>query len=93
MGKRGPKPQGGSWKGRELLWAGRYPAVRWPGHSEARAGVAPIHRVIASERLGRPLHRGEVVKHRDGNYGNWNDSNLRIVKKGSWLKPAAKKRK
>ena len=36
------------------------------------------HRVVAEEILGRPLRKGEVVHHIDGNRRNNNPGNLRI---------------
>lgn len=38
------------------------------------------HRVVAEIMLGRPLMKGEVVHHKDGNKRNNNPSNLMIFK-------------
>lgn len=42
-----------------------------------------LHRIIAEEILGRPLEKGEVVHHIDGNKKNNNPSNLMIFKNQS----------
>lgn len=42
-----------------------------------------LHRIIAEEILGRPLKKGEVVHHIDGNKKNNNPSNLMIFKSQS----------
>ena len=37
-----------------------------------------LHRVVAEEMLGRPLLKGEVVHHKDGDKQNNNPSNLEV---------------
>ena len=37
-----------------------------------------VHRLVAAEMLGRPLRRGEVVHHIDGNKLNNEPGNLRV---------------
>lgn len=37
-----------------------------------------LHRVVAEEKLGRPLEPGEVVHHKDGNKRNNDPDNLEI---------------
>lgn len=37
------------------------------------------HRVVAEEVLGRPLQKGEIVHHRDGNKWNNSPSNLEVM--------------
>lgn len=37
-----------------------------------------IHRIVAEEKIGRPLKKGEVVHHIDGSRDNYNKSNLMI---------------
>lgn len=41
-------------------------------------GYAPVHRIVMHESLGRPLKKGEVVDHIDGNIQNNDPSNLRV---------------
>ena len=41
--------------------------------------VTRAHRVIAAERLGRPLLPGEIVHHRDGDSTNNHPSNLMVL--------------
>ncbi|MCH5165513.1 MAG: HNH endonuclease [Clostridiales bacterium] len=57
-----------------------YKQIYTPSSPEARAnGYAPEHRVVASEKLGRPLYDHEVVHHRDGNKRNNRPSNLQVM--------------
>lgn len=37
------------------------------------------HRVIAERKLGRPLKKGEIVHHIDGNYRNNDPDNLMVL--------------
>ena len=37
------------------------------------------HRLVAEEKLGRPLRKGEVVHHIDGDYKNNDPNNLMIL--------------
>jgi hypothetical protein len=37
------------------------------------------HRAVAEQMLGRPLRRGEVVHHRDGDKTNYDPSNLQVL--------------
>lgn len=37
------------------------------------------HRVVAEEMLGRPLRKGEIVHHKDGNKHNNDPSNLEVM--------------
>lgn len=61
----------------------RMPAVLAAPSARERAiadgrGYVSIHRLVASEALGRWVTRGEVVQVIDGNLWNWAPSNLRI---------------
>lgn len=59
-----------------------YKQVYKPDHPEAREnGYAPLHRVKASKKLGRPLCSDEVVHHIDGNKKNNIKSNLQVMSK------------
>ena len=44
---------------------------KWMGRHE--------HRVVAERMLGRPLRRGEIVHHRDGNKRNNAEENLQVM--------------
>lgn len=51
-----------------------------PTHVLADArGYVSIHRLIASETLGRWVTRGEAVRVIDGDPWNWAPGNLRVV--------------
>jgi hypothetical protein len=41
-------------------------------------GYAPVHRIVMHDMLGRPLAKGEVVDHIDGDIANNAPSNLRL---------------
>lgn len=49
-------------------------------------GYAPLHRVNASKKLGRPLRSDEVVHHIDGNKKNNRKSNLQVMSKSEHYK-------
>lgn len=44
------------------------------------------HRVIAEQMLGRPLKRGEIVHHIDGNKHNNDPSNLQVMTQAEHMK-------
>lgn len=44
------------------------------------------HRVVAEQMLGRPLQRGEIVHHIDGNKHNNDPSNLRVMSQADHLR-------
>ena len=70
-----------SWKGGRTVASNGYVLIRIPGHVHADVrGYVYEHRFIASEKLGRPLKKGEVVHHIDGNKTNNSPENLQIVK-------------
>ena len=41
-------------------------------------GYAPVHRIVAHQKIGRPLLPGEVVDHIDGDVTNNHPDNLRV---------------
>ena len=44
------------------------------------------HRVVAEQMLGRPLHRGEIVHHIDGNKHNNSPDNLQVMTQADHLR-------
>jgi hypothetical protein len=64
------------WRGRKITY-GIYPQVHWPQHPMSwKSGSIRIHRIIASESLGRVLTQNEHVHHDDQDRCNWDASNL-----------------
>jgi hypothetical protein len=49
-----------------------------------------VHREVASKMIGRPIRKGEVVHHKDGDKSNFRKSNLEVM---SWRKHSALHRK
>lgn len=108
MGRRGPLPSSGStFRGHDVVLRAHTPAfLAAPGaHERAIAdarGYVSIHRLIASETLGRWVTRAEVVRPIDGNLWNWDPANLRVRPLAASLprpkfsrsaKPGSKRRK
>jgi hypothetical protein len=52
-------------------------AARTTGY--LKKGYKSIHRIVAAEKLGRPLLPGEVVHHIDGNKKNNDPTNLMVL--------------
>lgn len=44
------------------------------------------HRVVAEHILGRPLRRGEIVHHKDGNKKNNSPENLEVMTQGQHMR-------
>lgn len=44
------------------------------------------HRVVAEQMLGRPLKKGEIVHHKDGNKHNNDPSNLEVMTQSDHIK-------
>lgn len=84
MGRRGPLPSSGvTFHNYEVVLRARTPAFL-AAHSARerviadRRGYVSIHRLIASEALGRWVTRTEVVRAIDGNLWNWDPRNLQV---------------
>jgi hypothetical protein len=44
------------------------------------------HRIVAEEKLGRPLRRGEVVHHIDHDFRNNDSANLAVMTQGEHMR-------
>jgi len=78
-----------NWKGGRFLYTESEKPHRqqWmifkPEHPNANnRGYLPEHRLVMSEKLGRPLEKDEVVHHLDGNSLNNNPDNLQLMTRG-----------
>lgn len=93
MGQRGPYPGSGvEFRGRPVVLQGQTPAILTRPYEASRVladrrGYVAIHRLIASETLGRWVTRHEAVRHRDGNCWNWHPSNLLVEPLAASLPP------
>jgi hypothetical protein len=53
-----------------------------PKSLDARSnGFSPVHRDVASQKIGRPIGEDEVVHHIDGNKQNNKPKNLKVMTK------------
>lgn len=58
-----------------------------PPHPKANSkGLYPLHRVVAENKIGRPLVRGEDVHHKDENKANDDADNLDVLTKSAHAK-------
>jgi hypothetical protein len=72
-------PESNAWKGGKFY--AHHDGVRILDHNNPMsnsAGYVLQHRLVASEALGRPLRRGEVVHHIDGDNTNNKNNNLLV---------------
>ena len=49
------------------------------GYPVNKATGRAVHREVAEKKIGRPLRKHEVVRHRDEDRRNFNRSNLRVM--------------
>lgn len=74
-GKRNP-----NWCGGRSIASTGYVLVRMPGHPLADVrGYVYEHRLVAMQMLGRPLRKGEVVHHKNGNKTDNRPENLEVM--------------
>jgi hypothetical protein len=72
------------YKGGVTIYPNGYRLIRIPEHPRAYSnGFVYEHILVAERALGRPLVRGEVVHHNDGDKLNNDPSNLTIFKNQS----------
>lgn len=75
LGKRGY-----NWKGGRAVHGSGYIFIYRPDHPNAGpGGYVAEHRLVMSEKLGRPLEKNEVVHHIDGDKANNAPSNLAVM--------------
>lgn len=74
-------PRNHNWKGGRVVASNGYVLVRvGKGHPLADVrGYAYEHRLVAEEKIGRPLRDGEQVHHVDGDKTNNDPRNLDVV--------------
>ena len=64
----------------------RQALIKHDGSSYPKSYGRHEHRVVAEEKLGRPLRRGEVVHHIDGDIRNNDPSNLQVMTQSEHIK-------
>ena len=79
-GTDGPRgPDANHWQGGRVRVKG-YVLVKRPDHPNAwQNGYIPEHRLIVSEQIGRPLRKGEVVHHKNGQKDDNRPENLELT--------------
>lgn len=83
MGENNP-----NWKGGRIAWSTGYIKIYKPQHPNACVdGYVLEHDLIAEKVLGRPLKRGEVVHHINGDNTDSRNCNLLICTQSyhAWL--------
>lgn len=66
MGKVGFGPKNPNWKGGKSIASNGYVLIKNPGHPLADVrGYVYEHRLVAQEKAGRPLVKGEIAHHRN----------------------------
>ena len=81
MGKPGYKERNPNWRGGRLVASNGYVLIRvGVNHPLADVrGYAYEHRIVAQEKLGRPLLKGEIIHHIDRNKQNNHPDNLLVL--------------
>lgn len=68
-----------TFRGRNIVMYGNYPAVFWPDHPCAhKNGLIRIHRAIAYEKYGNAI-LNLSIHHKDENVFNWAEDNIELV--------------
>lgn len=78
--KIGPRDEHWNWRGGRIVSSHGYikvlVGIGKPGTDSK--GYAYEHRVVAEEMIGRPLKKGEMVHHIDGDKANNTPSNIKV---------------
>ena len=79
---RGSREENPNWRGGRTITEHGYVLIRvgTKHHLADVRGYAYEHRIQAEHKLGRPLHPGEIVHHKDGNRRNNSLDNLEVVR-------------
>lgn len=81
-----------NWKGGRTISSHGYVKLKMPDHPNATSnGYVYEHQLIAEQLLGRHLHPGEIVHHRDGNGQNNDPENICVTVSREYHKLAHRK--
>lgn len=70
----------------KLINENGYVIVKVKNVKRMKSGYSYEHRVVAEAKLGRPLMKGEIVHHIDGNKLNNHPDNLLIMNQGDHIR-------
>lgn len=70
----------------KLLNERGYVIVKQKGDKAMKSGYCYEHRLVAEEKLGRPLLKSEIVHHIDGNKLNNHPANLMVMTQGDHMR-------
>ena len=81
MGKRQTRQNNNNWRGGRSIASNGYILIRvGVGHPDADVrGYAYEHKLVAQQKIGRKLRKGEQVHHKDHNKENNDPDNLEVV--------------